>query len=70
MPALLTFSLMAAAFFVTADFKGVEINIEQNKIREYQHTLLGKKGDWMNYQHFSRITLKPSHLRNPHRGSI
>ena len=57
LPALLTLPLMAITFFIAADFKGVEINLEQNKIREYQITLLGRAGDWMNYQHFSRINL-------------
>ena len=57
LPALLAFPFIAIVFFIAADFQGVEINLEQNKIREYQITLLGRTGDWMNYQHFSIITL-------------
>ena len=55
--ALAIFPFLAVALFLTADIQGIEIDLEQNKVREYRLTLLGKKGSWMNFKPFTKISL-------------
>ena len=58
--AFLCLPILLVALILTANIEGVEINIDQNKVREYRITLLGKRGKWMDFKSFSKITLNQS----------
>ncbi|MCT4623591.1 MAG: hypothetical protein N4A46_08210 [Schleiferiaceae bacterium] len=48
------------AFILMADIRGVDVNLEQNKIREYKLLPWGKNGKWKDFELFKKVVLIPS----------
>jgi len=50
--------LVVLTFFHVFDFRGVQVQKDKNKVREYQLKLWGKTGKWLDFAQFSTVSLE------------